>query len=181
MFYIDLIEDFACGGERLHENGLFVRDGIRSLVQISHWEREVFGEGAVVIDDAEDGAPGAVCFQSAEAEFAERFVAVGGAGDVDVAGDAAADPAGLLLLDGRSWLAAIAYRDDFADEFVAGDAAEVVVAAEDFDVGVADAGEADFDEGPVGEEGGRRFFDRDELTVLDLEGFHVCGFSSVSV
>jgi hypothetical protein len=47
---------------------------------------------------------------------------------------------------------AVSDLDHFTYEFVTGDAAEVVVAAEDFDVGVADAGEADFDEGPVGAE-----------------------------
>ncbi len=114
-----------------------------------------------MIDDAEDGAAGAVRFQSTQAEFAQWFVAVGGAGDVDFAGDAATDPAGSFALDCGRGVAAIADGNDFADEFVAGDAAEVVVAAEDFDVGVADAGEADFDEGPVGEQFGEGFFDGD--------------------
>ena len=65
------------------------------------------------------------------------------------------------LLDGGRGVAAVADVDDFADEFVAGDAVEVVVAAENFDIGVADAGEADFDERPVGEEFGEGFFDGD--------------------
>src|SRR5579863_1714101 len=141
---VDLFEDFAGGGQRFDEDGLFVGDGIRYFVEIFCWKREVFGEGAVVIDDSEDGATRAVRFQSAEAEFAERFVAIGGAGDVDVAGDAATDPPGLLLLDCRSDVTAVADLDDLTDEFMAGDAAEVVVAVEDLDVGVADAGEADF-------------------------------------
>ncbi len=147
-------------------------------MQVFDREREVFGESAVVIHDAEDGAARAVRFQSAETEFAERFMSVGGAGDVDFAGDALTGPAGLFALDRRGWFTTIADGDDVADEFVAGDAAEVVVAAEDFDVRVADAGEADFDQGPVGGQFGKRLFDWDKLTVGDLEGFHVCAFSS---
>jgi len=75
-----------------------------------------------VIDDAKDGATSAVCFQSAEAEFADGFVAVGCAGDIDFAGDATADPAGSFVLDRGRWVAAIADRDDFSDEFVTGNA-----------------------------------------------------------
>ena len=65
----------------------------------------------------------------------------------------------------------VTYRYDFADEFVAKNAAEVVITAEDFDVGVADAGEADLDECPVGTEFGEWFFDGDEFAVRNLEGF----------
>jgi hypothetical protein len=170
-----LIENFAGGGQRFDEDGLFVGNGIGSLVEIFDRERKVFGEGAIVVDDAEDGAAGAVRFQSAETEFADGVVAKGGTGDVDFAGDAAADPAGSRLLDGGRGVSAIADGDDFADEFVAGDAVEVVVAAENFDIGVADAGQADFDQGPVGAEFGEGLFNRREFAVLDLEGFHVCG------
>ena len=70
-FDIDLIEDFAGGGQRFDEDGLFVGNGTGSFVQIFNREREVFGESAVVIDDAEDGAARAVRFQSAETEFAD--------------------------------------------------------------------------------------------------------------
>src|SRR3984957_6895841 len=175
LLRVDLIENFAGGGQRFDEDGLFVGDGIRGFVQIFDRESEVFGEGAVVIDDTEDGAAKAVRFQSAKAELADGVVAVGGAGDVDFAGDAAADPAGSFVLDYRRRVSAIADRDDFAYEFVTGNAAEVVVAAEDLDVGVADAGEADLYEGPVGTEFGEGFFDGDQLAVGYLEGFHVVG------
>ena len=161
LLYVDLIEDLAGGGQRLDEDGLFVGDGIGDFVKILRGKREIFGEGAVMIDDAEDGAASAVRFQAAQTEFADRFVAVGGTGDVDVAGDAAADPAGLLLLECRGGVTAVADFGHFADELVARDAAEVVVAAQDFNVGVADASEANFDQGPVGKEFWEGFFDGD--------------------
>jgi len=82
-----------------------------------------------VLDDAEDGAGGTV---AAETLLARAAVA---AGEVDFSDDAAADPGGC-----------VGFFDD-SDEFMAGAAGEAVVAAEKFEVGVADAGEGDADEG----------------------------------
>src|ERR1700733_9990741 len=126
LFYIDLIQDLAGGGQRFDEYGLFVGNGVRDEVQIFYRKREVFGESAVVIHDAENGAARAVSFQSAKTEFAERFVSVGGARDVDFAGDTLTGPARLFALDRRRWFTTIADGDDVADEFVPGNAAEVV-------------------------------------------------------
>src|SRR5580704_12317712 len=61
----------------------------------------------------------------------------------------------------------------FADEFVAGRSAKIVVAAENFDVGVADAGEAHADESPAGAEGWQWFADGGEGVVFCDEGEHV--------
>ncbi len=66
-----------------------------------------------------------------------------------------------------------AHVDDFADEFVAGRSAKIVVAAKDFDVGVADAGEADADESPAGAEARQWLADGGEGVVFCDEGEHV--------
>jgi hypothetical protein len=70
-----------------------------------------------------------------------------------------------------AWRAANIHH--FADEFVAGRSAKIVVAAEDFDVGVADAGEADAYESPAGAEGWQWLADGGEDVVLCDEGEHV--------
>ena len=69
---------------------------------------------------------------------------------------------------------------DFADEFVAGDAVEVVVAAENFHIGVADAGEADSDERPVRAQTRQWFFYGDELVISDGEREHEICLRSAS-
>jgi hypothetical protein len=66
-----------------------------------------------------------------------------------------------------------AYIHHFADEFVAGRSAEIVVAAEDFDVGVADACEADPHESPAAAEGWQWFADSGEGVIFYNEGEHV--------
>jgi hypothetical protein len=108
-----------------------------------------------------------VCFQSAAAKFAEWAESESGAGDINFAGDAAAWPAFLFM----AWRAAHIHH--FSDEFVAGRSAKIVVAAEDFDVGVADAGEADADESPAGAEGWGWFANGGEGVVFCDEGEHV--------
>ena len=125
----ELLLDFAGGGDGFSEDGFFVREGGRDGEEVRFGEGEIFGEGARVLDDAEDGAGGAV---AAEALRASRAVA---AGKVDFADDAAADPGG-----------GVGLLDD-ADELVAGATGEAVVAAEEFEIGVADAGEDDADQG----------------------------------
>ena len=61
----------------------------------------------------------------------------------------------------------------FSDEFVAWRSAKIVVAAEDFDVGVADAGEADADQSPAGAEARHWFADGGEGVVFCDEGEHL--------
>src|SRR5580700_2823571 len=66
-----------------------------------------------------------------------------------------------------------AYIHPFADEFVAGRSAEMLVAAEEFDVGVADACEADPHERPAAAECWQWFADGGEGVVFCDEGEHV--------
>jgi hypothetical protein len=89
-----------------------------------------------MVDDAENRAPRAMASEAAPAPVA------GAAGQVDLAGDAAANPGGRIRLD------------HLADELVAGRAGEAVVTMLEFEIGIADAGAEQADEGeargPVG-------------------------------
>jgi len=120
-----------------------------------------------VSDDSENFAAGAVRFQSAAAKFARRVESESGAGDIDFAGDSASQPA-FLFMASRA-----AYVDHFANEFVSGGSAKIVVAAEDFDVGVADAREANADDSPAAAEGWQWFAGGGEGLVFCDEGEHV--------
>lgn len=126
----DLIEDFAGGGNGFDEDGVIGGDGRGDAMEIGDGQGEKFGEGAGVVDDAENGAIRAVAAEFAAAPFALA------AGEIDFAGDSLADP---IFIFGF---------DDDASELVAGSAAEVVVAALEFEVGGADSGgeHADFRE-----------------------------------
>ena len=94
---VDLLQDFAGGGQWLDEDGLLIGDGGGNEVEIFERQRQIFGEGAVVIHDANDGAACAMRFEAAAAEGAFRAKVVCGAGDVDFAGDALAEPFGFLF------------------------------------------------------------------------------------
>ena len=83
-------ENLAGRGEWLDEDGFFVGDCVWYRVEIFERQGEEFCECAIVSDDSEDFAAGAVGFQSAAAKFAGWVEAESGAGDIDFAGDAAA-------------------------------------------------------------------------------------------
>ena len=85
------------------------------------------------------------------------------AADIDLAGDALAKPAFLL---GRR----ACYFHHRADEFVAGYAAKVVVATEDFDVRIADAGQANADQCPAGAQRWYGPASQRQLSISDDEG-----------
>jgi hypothetical protein len=86
-----------------------------------------------VVHDAEHSAAGAMRLETAAAKSADGAVAMGGAGDVDFAGDSFPDPA-VALARGNA-----AHFGNYAYEFVSGNAAKSVIAAQNFDVGVADS------------------------------------------
>jgi hypothetical protein len=90
-------------------------------VQVGFGEREEFGERTGVPDDAQHGACRAVAAETPSAPFARA------AGQIDLPYDALAQPCGA----GRT--------HDFANEFVAGPAAETIVTAQEFDICVADS------------------------------------------
>ena len=96
-------------------------DVVGEHVEIAFGQGEEFGEGAGVVDDAQHGAVGAMASEAFAAPFAVR------AGEVDFAGDAFAGERGGIGFD------------HFGDELVAGSSGEAVVAALQFEIGIADA------------------------------------------
>ncbi len=126
--HVDLLEDLERRSQRLGEHGRLVGDGVRHRVEVGERQRHVLGVGAVASGDAEHRPRFAVGRPRVEARLA------GAADGVDLADDAAPDPGRVRRLD------------DLADELVADDARERVVAADELDVGPADARERDADE-----------------------------------
>ena len=118
----DLIENFAGGGDRLDENGVFGGDGIGNTVQVRDRQGEEFAKCAGMLHDPEHGPMRAVAAQVALAPLAIA------AGQIDFTGDPLSDPIAVFAIG------------HFADEFVAGSAAEAVVAALQFEIGGADSG-----------------------------------------
>ena len=115
--------------------------------------RVAFGE-VVNGADAEDGAGGAVAAEPAAAPVAVA------AGEVDFAGDAAADDGAAIGLD------------DLADELVAGDAAEAVVAALELEVGVADATQQEANARVAFGAAWERDFAKRDAAVFEMDGDH---------
>ena len=75
----DLFDDFAGSGQRFDKDHLFITDRIRNDVQILQRERQVFGERAVVGQDAQDSAaftmPGEAAFAKAAGRAKSERVA----------------------------------------------------------------------------------------------------------
>jgi len=112
--------DLERGGERFSKHRGVRGHGVGNGVQVLGGQDEVVGERAVPADDAEHRAPLAVGAPAGETGAARA------AHGVDLADDAAADERRRTLLDD-------------ADELVAQDPGERVVAAGELDVGVADS------------------------------------------
>jgi hypothetical protein len=162
----DLVQDLASGGKGLDEDSLFVGDVGRNWVEIFERESEIFGEGAIVSDDAEDGAPVAVRLQAAAAEIADEFEAIGGTRNVDFPGDTFADPAFPGCAGDSGDL------QNLSDEFMAGDAKKMMVAAKDFDVSVADARQVNANERPAVAQSGQRPTNFAQFSFLNDESEH---------
>ena len=131
-----LIQDFAGGRQRLDEDGALGGERIGQRVQVAFGQGQELAKRPGMVDDAEHGALRAMTAQAAPAPVARA------AGQVDFADDAPADPLGRIGFD------------HFAHELVPGRAGEAVIAALQFEVGIADAAAEQADErearGPVG-------------------------------
>jgi len=149
---VDLLQDFAGGGERLYKNGLLIADVIRSTMQILKRERKVLCKSAVMTDDAQYGSAFTMRLPSALAKTADRTITEGCARDVDFAHYAFPNPA-VSRSFGNS-----GDFDDFADKFMARRAAKAVVTTKNFDVGIAYPGETHSDLRPAGAETRRFLF-----------------------
>src|SRR5208282_1025983 len=160
---IQLIEDLARGGERLNEYGFRVTHVFRYDVEIFQRQGEIFRKRAVVRNDAQHRAPGTMRLQAAPAERAQRLVAIGGAGHIDFACHALAHPA-LSCFGGDA-----RNLHDFADKFMPRRAAKLVIAAQDFHVGIADSREPHADESPTRAQPRQRLLHREETIFGDLK------------
>ena len=109
-------------------------------MQVYERQREVFGERAIVADDSQDAPPCAVRWDSAAATSARIAEAQADARQINFANDPTSDPASILRARDA---------DDIAHKFVAERAVKIVIAAQDFDVGIADSSEANAHEGPA--------------------------------
>ena len=139
-----LVEDLAGRREWLDENRLLIADVRRDEMQIFKRQRQVLGESAVVRNDAQDGATRAMRLQAAAAELADGLVAISRAGHVNLAGNALVEP-----FPFRRSRNAVNGKH-FTNKFVANDASKIVIAAQNFHIGVADAGHANANERPAG-------------------------------
>src|SRR5258705_4898011 len=89
---IDLIENFARGGQWLDENGLFIGNRIGDEVQVLQGQCQIFGKGAVMRDDAQDGPVRTMRLQSAPAKNAHRPIAVSRASHINLAYNTSPQP-----------------------------------------------------------------------------------------
>ncbi len=117
----DLVENLARRGERFRENRLFVGNLVRDRVEVCLRKSQVIRVSSRMMEYPEDAATGAVPAEPAPAPFTAA------ASQVDLADDSFPEPGG------RRW------ADHPSDELMSRDAREVVVAASEFEVCVADA------------------------------------------
>src|SRR5713226_2104586 len=144
LSHVYLIEDFTSSGERFDEDGLLIRDVFRNCVQVYQRQSQIFCKRPIVVHDPKDCPARAMRFQSTAAESADWFEAIARARDIDFPADFAAKP--LLLYGCRN----ASYLLDLADKLMARRAAEFVVAAKNFHIGVADTRQPHANQRPPG-------------------------------
>jgi hypothetical protein len=140
---IDLREDFASGREWFNKDGLFVAHLLRHAAQIFKRQGKIFGKCSIVAKNSEYRAPSTMGFQAALAEAADGAIAKRRTRNVDYASDARSNPLSLLRNGNSSDVS------DFSNKLMTWRSAKPVVPTEDFDVGVADARKAHFDQRPA--------------------------------
>ena len=116
-----LIQNLACGRERLDKDGLLAGDAPRYAMQVFERKREELAERSGMFDDSKDGPLRAMTAETAAAPvaFAAR--------QIDLADHALVNPFRQVCIH------------YFADEFVTGSPAESVVAALQLEIGVTDS------------------------------------------
>ena len=70
------------------------------------------------------------------------------------------------------------HTNDFADKFVTGRSGKVVITAQDFQIGVADAGEAHADERPAWPQRWQQLLRRYQSSLANRKGKHSCWYGS---
>src|ERR1019366_4279008 len=149
-----LVENLARRGERLGENSSLRGDRIGYNVQVRFGQREEFAKRAGVTHNPEHGARGAM---PPEAAPAPRTVA---ARKIDLADHALADQ---VLRIGRN---------NLTYEFMAGHARKSVIAALEFEIGVADACLNEADQGEAFGAFGWGRLPEFNSALIQLEGEH---------
>src|SRR5947207_9142956 len=132
LFYVQLIENFASRCERLDEHSRLVADRIGNYVQTFKRQGQIFGECAIMRHDAENLAPLAMPRKAAFAKPANRLKSQRAARNVNFSSDALADPA--FLHRGGNLGCVL----NFADKFMSRRSAKIMIAAQNFNIGVAD-------------------------------------------
>ena len=103
-------------------------------------------------EDTEHGPARAMRFEAAFAERADRINSMSGAGDIDFADHAAADPCVSFCAGEASDL------DHLSHEFVARCAPKAVVTTKNFDIGIANACQANLYSRPAWAQARHRLF-----------------------
>ncbi len=135
-------------------------------MQVFQRQSQVFGESAIVRDDAEHGPPRAMRFQPAAAEVADRFEAIRRTRNIDLTGYPPPQPFSLRRTGNALHIL------DLPDKLMSGRSAEVVVTAKDFHVGVANPGEANANERPALSQFWPRLRGCFQFSVYCAEGEH---------
>lgn len=130
--YAHLVEDFAGGGKRFGEDGVEGRYLRRYFVEVLFGEGEKFSERSRMADNAEDGAVQAV---PPEAFCAKITIS---AGEIDFPNHFFPKPPDVIT------------GGDFSYKLVAGRSGEAVVSTLELEIGRADAGVEETDEGIAG-------------------------------
>ena len=155
----DLFQNLAGGGQRFSEDGLTGFEIVRHAVQVALREREQFLKGAGVLHDAEHRTIRAMTAHAAKAPFAMAAI------EIDLAHDAPSDQA--RVIGGHH----------VAHELMAGRSAEIVVAALQFQIGVADAGEDQADQSKAGRPLGYGDVANGDFAVFQMHAEHSVLFS----
>src|SRR5215471_10797073 len=140
---IDLRKDFESGGKWFDKDGLFVAHLLRHAVQVFKRQGKVLRKCSIVAKNSQYRAPRTMRLQATLAKVAYGTIAKRRAGNIDLAGDARSDP--------RSFLRRCNSCDvsDFSNKLMTRSSPKTVVPAKDFDVGIADARKAHFDQRPT--------------------------------
>jgi threonine synthase len=151
---VDLIQDLASGGNGFDEDCVFDRDGLRHAMQIAQGQSQEFTKCSGMLDDSKNSASGTMAAESARTPFAMA------AGEIDFAGDGATDPGGIFGLG------------HFAHEFMAGGAAESVVAALQFEIRRTDSGSEHADAREAMRNARERLFANFDASGFEMNGEH---------
>src|SRR5260370_9633527 len=132
---INLFENLPGSRERFYEDCLLITNVCGNKMKIFKRQGQIFGEGSIVANNSQHFSPCTMCFQSAPAKIALRFVAIGAAGTVDLTSDTSAHPVFFDFARGTAKL------NDITNKFMPHDAMEIVVPAKNLDIRITNAGQ----------------------------------------